>query len=208
MNLQSNNIVNDGHVISILRWKNVSVRVYADAATAFKVIALFADDTLVPETKMEILLYLLFPNPQGVVDAIPDIQEFLIYCVRKIAGVDADKENRINQNQIIDWENDEPIIDASLWATYGQSFREISQKVTFVELGHLITCVPHETPLGQALYYRTAKEPKRTKHNQEEIKEFRRMKKFWAIKAHAKEDSGDAAMTDAFHALERAAKHG
>ena len=108
---------------------------------------------------------------------------------------------------MIDWEGDAEVIEASLWQAYSTPFLEIARKVSFRELGHLIGMAPHETPIGQALYYRTADEPKSTKYNQDEIRRFRKLRQAWSLKKQVGDASPDANdyATSMFEAVKRVA---
>lgn len=196
-----------GHVVF---YDDVAIRMYDDAATALRVIQLFEDETIHEELKLRFLLELLFPNPQGVLEAVSDLDGLIVHCVSELCGIDV-SNGRSPDKDVLSFESDEAYIKTSLWETYGVSFDSIASQVTFRELLQLITLAPFETPIGQALYYRTAKPPKATKYNSEEMKDFRKRKRFWALKGKSErsaESFGDGHMTDAFNALRTAAANG
>lgn len=192
-----------GHVIE---YDGVAIRMYDDAKTALTVIQLFEDKTITEAVKLHFLLDLLFPNPQGVIDAVEDLQGLIEYCIKELCGWDISK-NHTHQKDVLNWNSDEAYIKASIWNAYGISFDAIASKVTYQELIQLIALSPFETPIGQALYYRTAKAPKQTKHNKEQVKDFKEKQRFWALRSEDKGtvDAGDGAMNDAFASLRRVA---
>lgn len=192
-----------GHVVE---YDGVLIRMYDDALTAIKVIQLFEDKSIHELFKFRLLLDLLFPNPDGVLEAIGDWDGLVQHCVSELCGLDVSK-GRAPDKDVLNLESDAPYINASLWQTYGLSLDSVASQVTFQELIELISLTPFETSIGQAIYYRTAKPPKRTKYNSEEIKDFHKRKRFWALKTSKDaidQESGNGAMTDAFSALRRA----
>lgn len=169
------------------------MRVYDDARTALKVIALFRDDDVSPWAKRRIVMRLLFPDPDAVEEGIEGLDGFLAHAVWEVAGLDIDGSHGGEYgSRIIDWEQDAEVIEASLWQAYSQPLQDIARKVSLRELGNLVGMAPHETPIGQAIYYRTADEPKSTKYNQDDIERFRRLRQAWALK-----DNGAAGVADA-----------
>lgn len=193
-----------GHVVV---YDGMPIRMYDDAATAIKVIQLFADETIHEDFKFQLLFDLLFPNPEGVVEAVEDLDGLVQHCVSELCGLDV-SSSRNPGKDVLSLEQDESYINTTLWETYGLSLDSIASQVTFRELIQLISLAPFETPMGQALYYRMAKPPKATKYNKDEIKDFRKRKAFWALKSSRKSDAprtADSHMTDAFNALKTAA---
>lgn len=176
---------------SLIDYEGKSIRVYDDARTALTIIDLFSDETISIDLKYDILMKLLFVNPHGVVDGIADIQGLLVLAVEKVCALDITGGNP-TEEKVIDWAKDSQYIKASMWQTYGKSLDEISEAVTLPELGSMIALCPRETPIGQAIYYRTAQPPKPTKYNSEEIKDFRERQRFWALSENRMNDEAAA----------------
>ena len=191
--------------VTVYQWETVAVRVYDDAGTALKVADLFQDDKLTIQIKERILLRLLFVDPVAVCREVPDFDAFIRSVLWSVCGLDVDGTHRKEYGKkVMDWKQDDERIRASLYATYGKSFDELKQEFPLSELCSLIGLVPHDTPMGMALYYRTAKPPKATKHNQEQVREFNRMRRFYALKKGTNSDefkNMNQAATAAFSAL-------
>lgn len=201
----------DGRRGRVLLWEGKPVRVYDDAATALKVIALFDDGDVSPHAKQAILMRLLFPAPDDVSREVGDLAGFLAHAVWEVAGLDIDGSHEGEYGEkVIDWEQDAGAIEVSLWQAYSFPLQDIAHKVSFHEFGQLVGMAPHETPIGQAIYYRTADEPKSTKYNQDEIARFRRLRQAWALKDKGRaRDAGAAAndyATSMFSAVKRVAR--
>ncbi len=186
---------------SVIPWEGYGVRVHDDAATAFKLIRLAADKDVSASGKAAIAAALLFVDPEGVRKAVHDLSGLLEEALWQVARI-GDRES--GGERVMDWEDDDAYIRASVWQAYGVSFDELCERTSFPELAKLVGMCPHETPIGQALYYRTAKPPKATKHNQEERRLFAERKRFWALGSKPGSDGGramDQAMTDAGKSL-------
>ena len=186
------------------------MRVYDDALTALKVVALFQDEDVSPWMKRRIVMHLLFPDPEAVAAGLEGLDGFLAYAAWEVAGLDIDGSHEGEYGaRVIDWEQDAEVIEASLWQAYSQPLQDIACKVSFRELGQLVGMAPHETPIGQAIYYRTADEPKSTKYNQDDIARFRKLRHAWALKDDgAPKDAGASAnehATSMFSAMKRVA---
>lgn len=195
----------DGRRYRLIGWEGLRVRVFDDAATALKIIDLLNDRTVVAHVKADIAAALLFPDPQAVAARVSDVEGLIAECVKEVALVDM-RGGGDGADKVIDLEQDAEIIYASLWNAYGMPFEDMARKATLEEVLGIMSCVPHETPLGQALYYRTAEPPKRTKYNEGEIREFRKRQKFWKLKAEGggePDAAGNDAMTAMFDSLGR-----
>ena len=187
------------------------MRVYDDAGTALKVIALFGDGDVSPHAKRVILMRLLFPSHEDVAREIGDLDGFLAHAVWEVAGLDIDGSHEGEHGEkVIDWEQDAGAIEVSLWQAYSFPLQDIARRVSFREFGQLVGMAPHDTPIGQAIYYRTASEPKSTKYNQDEITRFRKLRQAWALKDDgATRDPGASAndyATSMFSAVKRVAR--
>lgn len=189
------------------------VLVFADARTSLKVIDLFSDSELYEELKAEILLQLLFPDPVETVKRLGNrFKPFLSELLWELCGLDVDGTHcsEASGERVIDFERDSELISASVMAAYGRSIDELSSECTLRELTVLIGLAPHETPIGQAIYYRTAKPPKATKYNKEEVARFKRLREHYRIKSQVR--AGDSmqkqsnAAFDAFKSLSISAR--
>lgn len=186
------------------------MRVYDDALTALKVIALFGDEDVSPVGKQGILMRLLLPDPDAVAEAVADLSGFLALAVWEVAGLDIDGSHEGEYGApVIDWEQDAEVIEASLWQAYSCPPGDIAAKVSFREFGQLVGLAPHDTPIGQAIYYRVADEPKSTKYNQDEVSRFRKLRQAWALKTSGaavdREAASNSHATSMFGAVKRVA---
>ncbi|NGM17718.1 hypothetical protein GMI70_06900 [Eggerthellaceae bacterium zg-893] len=194
-----------------LEWEGRRVRVYDSAMLALRIGELLADEQVDAYYKRELMESMLVVDVEAARAALEDFDGFLAHAAWEVAGVDMDGSHAAESDgpQVIDWEQDAGHIQATLWQVYGRSFEEIAPRVSLRQLGGLIGACPHETPMGQAVYYRTAKEPKHTKYNSEEVKRFRRLRAHWAIRgaegAGAARSKNDQ-MTDMANAFKRMAR--
>lgn len=199
---------------SSYEWEGKNIRSYDCALTGLKLIELFKDEDIDPVTKNFIMLNLLFPDPKKVVEAVNDLHGLLALLAWEVAGMDITGEHAKEAagERVFDFEQDESIIRVSLYQAYGRPWDEIAREVTYRELMAMMGFISQDTPLGRAIYYRTAKEPKPTKYNAEQIREFRERKAFWRLQENRQPADRMEAMNnvanDAFAALERAAKNG
>lgn len=201
----------DGRGYGVYETHDLRIRVFDDARTCMKVIQLFADRDLMPEVKAEILLRLLFPDPDAVAEAAgDDLGAILGDIVWEICGLDITGEHDTDGGkQLFDWDADEEYIRTTMLMAYGKPIEELASHMTYRELVSLIFMAPHETPMGQAIYYRTAKPPKRDKHNGEQVEEFKKRQRFWQLRTPETEQGMKAesdAMASAFAAFKQNAK--
>lgn len=191
-------------------WPGVDgwVRVYDDAETAFTVIELFADPRPSPECKRAILADLLFVDPEAVEREVADLDALMAHLAWEVALLDVDGTHAVkDEKRVIDWEADRRYIEPSVFAAYGVPYEELCRRVTLRQLGALVGMAPHETPIGQAVYYRTAKPPKATKHNKEQVKAFNERRRFWRLEGKGEEGaSPEMAHWDVFRSLAGAAR--
>lgn len=121
-------------------------------------------------------------------------------------GIDLDgsHDSECGGKRVIDWEQDAEYIKVSLLNAYGLTWAQASTKISYMDLASIIGLVPRETPMGQAIYYRTAKPPQETKQNREYVKEFRKRQRFWRL--DAKESTMRSANAEASSMFESFAK--
>lgn len=193
------------------------MRVYDSAAVGMRVIALFDDTELDELTKQYILQRLLFVDPEGVASALSDVQGLVSSVLWELLGIDLTGERGGTGERVFDWDQDEAVIKASLYQAYGQPLDELARTCTYRDLVGMMCMIPFETPLGQAIHYRTAEEPKPTKYNKEQVEHFRERKRFWRLKegwekgnrsTPERMEAMNNQASDMFAAMERAAKNG
>lgn len=203
-----------GRRYSVFEHEGQPLRAYDDADTALRLIGLFNDREVEQNVKFWAASRLLFVDPDAVM-AHPwdDLGGLFSLLLWEVAGIDADDTHeREGNRRVIDWDADAEYIEASLWATYGSSAGDMAKSLTFRDFAKLVGLCPHETPIGQAIYYRTASEPADNGHNGEEIRRFRKLKGAWALDgaetaAEEYEQASNAA-SDAFAGIAAMAKRG
>lgn len=202
---------------TVFEWRGRHVRGYDSAMVALRILELLRDEEIDAMTKDYVLQQLLFPDPEAVRAGVEDYAGLIAHLLWEVAGIDADGSHDTGGEAVFDWDQDEAVIKVSLFQAYGKPLEELARTMTYRDLTMLMGMISNDTPLGKAIYYRTADEPKPTKYNQEEIKAFRERKAFWRLRKDWKLGNRNTperieAMnnqaTDMFSALERAAKNG
>lgn len=176
----------DAHT-AIIDHGGYRVRVHDDAATALKLVELAGDRSVSSAARSRICMELLFCDPQAVAGKVDDLPGLVAKALWEVAYIDVDGSHakETGAKKVIDWEADAPYIRASLYYAYGKPWDELAREVSYRDICHMVGMLPRETTMGQALYYRTASEPRATKYNQEEVRHFRERKRFWALKGKA-----------------------
>lgn len=203
----------DGCRFRVVEHEGQPVRVYDDADTALRLIALFRDTEVEPGVKQWCAMQLLFPDPQAVAEhEWEDFGSLFSRLLWEMAGIDADDSHAGEEGpRWVDWEADADYIEASLWRTYGQPSAAMARQLSFREYARMVSLCPHDTPMGQAIYYRTADEPRAGRYNQDEVARFRKMKRAWALEPRAADDGyrlASNAASDAFRGIAAAAERG
>lgn len=196
----------DWHVIEV---EGRRVRVYDSLADFLLISTALEDESLSDEERWDVLLAMLFPDPQGVCDALGEgVVHFVYECLWEAFGIDIDETHEADGKKLIDWYEDRDYIVVTTRTAYDMGFDDFS-RLPYKECCALIGMAPHETPMGQAMYYRTAKRPKETKYNREEVKHFKKAQKFWALgstKGKATMEAQQTAADSSFAAMAAAAK--
>jgi len=200
----------DGRYCHRYHWEGSDFLIHDDALTCLNVCALFADDAMNPEDKLLALFDTntgadLFADTDEVLSIGTELWRFIAYIVWETCGIDLTgaHESECDGQKVIDWDKDASYIKTTLLTAYGIYWDDISQKITYAELVDLVSLAPHETPMGQALYYRTAKPPKRTKYNTEEVEHFRKAREFYALDNPCSVKSMNNQLSDLLNAFKR-----
>lgn len=171
------------------------------ALNAMLVNELFADAELTEEDKQRLLSAMLFPDPAAALEKAGrerywDMVDSVLWDAM---GVDlyGTRGAAASEEPVFDW-------DEAAGAMSYAAFLDLVAGL--MESG--------ETPLQQAIYYRTAKCPKETKNNKEYIEAFRAKQRHFALRGERADEgrieARDTAMASAFAsefaAAERAAK--
>ena len=169
---------------SLYEWEEKRVRVYDSALNSLRIIELFGDEELDPLTKASVLRRLMFVDAEAVQSNVTDLGGLISHLAWELCGLDVTGEHDVSNDgpQAFDWEKDQNVIRASLYMTYGQSFEELASEVTYRELTAMMGLIPHETPLGQAIYYRVAEPPELTQYNAEQVKAWKERADYWRLR--------------------------
>ena len=185
------------------------------ALNAMLVNELFADECLDEADKQRLLSAMLFPDPAAALEKAGrerywDMVDSVLWDAM---GVDlyGTRGAVSGEEPVFDWDEDAGRIRASLLQAYGIGWDEAAGAMSYAAFLDLES---GETPLQQAIYYRTAKCPKETKNNKEYVEAFRAKQRHFALRGERADEgrieARDTAMASAFAAefaaAERAAK--
>ena len=210
----------NGRFCTTYEYEGAGYDVCDSALNAMLVNELFADTELSEEDKQQLLPAMLFADlPADIetagrdgfwdmVDAVLwDAMGVDLYGTRGAAGC---------EEHVFDWDEDAGRIRASLLQAYGLDWDTVAGSMSYGAFLDLVAGLMEsgETPLQQAIYYRTAKCPKETKNNREYVGAFRTRAAHFALHADRTEAGRMGAANDAmasafaaeFAAAERAVR--
>lgn len=207
----------NGRLVSTYDWRGIQVDVHDSARNAILVIELFRDEELTPDEKAQLLIRMLFPDPaETVAMAGGQLGELLIHITWEAFGLDISADGRHASEQeaaVFDFEEDAGRIRASLLQCFGIGWDEASRQLSYADMCSLLGMLLEadtETPFQQAIYYRTAKPPKRIKTNADLCDAFEARRRHFAL-GTADDDAERSANDQAasmFAAMKRAAQKG
>ena len=163
-----------------------------DALAAFRAMALMRDPEATPEDRAAVLPMVMLPDGGG-----------LALCMRaawELYGIDLTGEHagECGGQDALDWERDEGIVKASLMAAYGLHWSDAVTCMPYRDLLSMVMLLPRDTPMGQAVYYRTAEVPDGLSDRQRE--EWLERRDFWLLERE--DDDGSAASAEASAAFD------
>lgn len=154
------------------------------------------DPLFEPEERAAIVCGIVLPDPEGFAEEFgSEAGEAVLGVLEAAFGFSEDSGDRV-----LDFAEDAARIRATARAAYGLSPEELSE-MPFSEAVELIAMAPRDTPVGQALYYRTAEPPKRTKSNGEQVDAWLEAREHYRIKGDWGEEDANAAATAMFDRL-------
>lgn len=206
----------NGHLVSTYDWNGQQVDVFDSARNGILVIELFQDEELRPDDKAQFLIRMLLPDYAEVIaTAGTQIGELLIHIVWEAFGLDISEDGRHaseHEPAVFDFEKDAARIRSSLLQCFGIDWDEASRQLSYADMCSLLGMLLEadtETPFQQAIYYRTAKPPKRTKHNADLCDAFEaRAKHFSLEKTEDAAQIANDTTAGMFAAMKRAAQKG
>ena len=200
----------NGRFCTTYEYEGAGYDVCDSALNAMLVNELFADTELSEEDKQRLLPAMLFADLPAAIetagrDGFWDMADAVLwdamgvdlYGTRGAAGA---------EEPVFDWDEDAGRIRASLLQAYGISWDEAAGGMSYAEFLDLVAGLMEsgETPLQQAIYYRTAKCPREDKNNGEYVEAFRARAAHFALHADRTEagrmDAANGAMASAFAA--------
>lgn len=183
------------------------VRVHDDFETAMLMNEMLEDGLFEPAEKDALALRMVTPDPARFCEAFgARSREALAEVLRQAFGFG---EEASDGPRAMDFDEDAARISATMLAAYGLREGEW-RAMPFRAVCDLVALAPRETPMGQAVYYRTAKRPKATKGNKEALKAFDEGRRHYRLDSAPKDAKGaNDNATSAFQALRRKAEsHG
>ena len=206
----------NGRFCTTYEYEGAGYHVCDSALIAMLVNELFADTELSEEDKQQLLPAMLFADlPAAIetagrdgfwdmVDAVLwDAMGVDLYGTRGAAGC---------EEPVFDWDEDAGRIRASLLQAYNLDWDAVAGSMSYGAFLDLVAGLMEsgETPLQQAIYYRTAKCPRENKNNREYVEAFRARAAHFALHADRTEagrmGAANDAMASAFAAEFAAAK--
>ena len=200
----------NGRFCTTYEYEGAGYDVCDSALNAMLVNELFADTELSEEDKQQLLPAMLFADlPAAIetagrdgfwdmVDAVLwDAMGVDLYGTRGAAG---------SEEPVFDWDEDAGRIRASLLQAYGLDWDAVAGSMSYGAFLDLVAGLMEsgETPLQQAICYRTAKCPRKNKNNREYVEAFRARAAHFALHADRTEagrmDAANGAMASAFAA--------
>lgn len=156
------------------------VRVSDSYRNALKIARLAADPLFSDTEKLAVMMRICLPDPERFSEAFGDssveaFKEVLWQAFR----FDVDGTRSRPEKQLIDPDQDAARIRVTMRQAYGYG-REF-EELPYRDVCEMIGMSPHETPMGQALYYRTARPPKSNKYNREQVEAFRKARRFYRL---------------------------
>ena len=154
------------------------VRVYDSWRVALRLAELLDDPYFGDGQKLQVALKITLPNPEGFCEAFGDeTGEAFLALMKEAFCFDFDERA---QKRVIDPVQDAARIRVTMRSAYGLG--DEFQDLPFREVCEMVGMSPFESPMGQAIYYRTAKRPKKNKYNAEQVKAFDRLKRAYRLR--------------------------
>lgn len=206
----------NGRLVSSYEWGGHRVDVCDSARNGILVIELFQDEELAPEQKAPLLIRMLFPKPEDALAIAGErLGDLLIDIVWEAFGLDISSDGRHaseHEDAVFDFTEDAGRIRASLLQCFGLDWDDVAGTLSYADMCSLLGMLLEadaETPFAQAVYYRTAKPPKRNKHNGDLCDAFEARREHFALQSgRDPELSANDTTADMFAAAKRAAQRG
>lgn len=185
------------------------VRCHDSLGTFRRVLRALTDGELDGRERFSVLVRLVWANPGAVAEAFgADTQRALSETLWECFGIDIDGNREHSDKRAFDLDEDEARIAVTVREAYGLDL-EALDRVPYKEACSLIVMAPRDTPMGQAVYYRLGKPPKRTKWNQDEVKAWHDARDYYRLRGTKADadptERANAEASSAFEAMKRRA---
>lgn len=189
--------------------------VHDSARNALLLFELFDDKAFSMEDKLEIAIRMVFAKPEEIQHLDPKALLNALNCVLSgFCGLELLTTHKESyEAPVFDWTQDAARIKASLLMAYGLDWEECSKRYTYAEVCDLLGMLLETgdmTPFSEAVYYRTAKPPKRSEHNGEYVSSWLKRRSYFSMdrKTEETENAVDRQLSDMFESLWKAAQSG
>lgn len=167
---------------------------------------LFADDGLEPAEKEALLPAMVLADPEGALATCgaESFWDMVASVCWEAFGLDLLGEHAGEvEEPVFDWVEDAGRIRASLLQAYGLSWDEAAPRTSYAEMCDLLAGLMEsgETPLQQAVLYRTAEPPRETRHNREQVEAFRARREHFRLKGRGPAQDAAQAANDAMASM-------
>ena len=167
----------DGRRYGIYEVFGQPVRVFDSFSAAMRCSEAMADRVLGAEGRFDVMLGLLTCDPEGFVSRFGDMSaQALLDVMGQAFGWEFGDEPG-EDGGVIDWEADESRVRVTMRMAYGLG--DEFEQLPYREVVDLVAMAPHETPMGQAVYYRVADAP--DTDDEETLAEFERMRDHYSL---------------------------
>lgn len=211
--MRSRGVLPSGRAWGVYEVLGIRVRVCDSFATAQAIWEAMHDGLLGDEEKSSVIHALLWADPDAVAGAYgPRLGDAMLDAMRQAFGMGGDSSGE----RVIDMDEDEARIRATCLEAYGRTYEELVETCSYRDFATLLAEAPSDTPMGRALYYRTAKPPDFGKGKQASRRrqEWQRAREAYALGHKASGLSGDGGKAandkanDMFARMRRAAERG
>lgn len=182
------------------RWRGETVWVCDSARTALLIDEMASDAELDGGQKWELLARMMYAEPERAERSGGQLfWEMTAQLAWEAFGLDADGSHASEaQEPVFDWREDAGRIRATMRAVYGIDWDAACGAMGYREACDLLAGALEagDNPFRAAVHYRTAKPPRRTKHNGEAVDAWEAARRHYALKGPARPAASDAAAQD------------
>jgi len=165
---------------------------------------MFEDDSITEQEKWLIALQMLIPRFKEIIfDSFEDMITLYKFILQKFLGFNGNQEDK---EKVCDFKKDAELIYASFFSAYKMDLIEQRGKLHWKKFNALLTHLDDDTAFKKVVGYRTMEIPKPNKHNQEQIKQIRKLKERYSLDDRTADEKVSDAFTSVGHALKGVAK--